>query len=106
MYLLSGCDELQIADLRTQLDGMGDSIAIAGDGDMGYSVHAHVNDAGAAIEAGMKFGTPQSTMDGTGIAGYWRWPRATARPHSSPARVRRSCASTNLRRVPNVSSTR
>lgn len=60
MYLLSGCDELQIADLRTQLDGMGDSIAIAGDGDMGYSVHAHVNDAGAAIEAGMKFGTPQS----------------------------------------------
>lgn len=60
MYLLSGCDELQIADLRTQLDAMGDSIAIAGDGDMGYSVHAHVNDAGAAIEAGMKFGTPQS----------------------------------------------
>lgn len=60
MYLLSGCDELQIADLRTQLDGMGDSIAIAGDGDMGYSVHAHVNDAGAAIEAGMKFGIPQS----------------------------------------------
>ncbi|MGL5441350.1 MAG: DAK2 domain-containing protein, partial [[Mycobacterium] stephanolepidis] len=60
MYLLSGCDELQIADLRTQLDGMGDSIAIAGDCDMGYSVHAHVNDAGSAIEAGMKFGIPQS----------------------------------------------
>ncbi|MBB4853580.1 DAK2 domain fusion protein YloV [Mycobacteroides chelonae] len=60
MYLLHGCDELQIADLRTQLDAMGDSIAIAGDGSMGYSVHAHVNDAGAAIEAGMKFGVPQS----------------------------------------------
>lgn len=60
MYLLCGCDELQIADLRTQLDAMGDSIAIAGDGSMGYSVHAHVNDAGAAIEAGMKFGVPQS----------------------------------------------
>lgn len=60
MYLLCGCDELQIADLRTQLDAMGDSIAIAGDGDMGHSVHAHVNDAGAAIEAGMKFGIPQS----------------------------------------------
>ncbi|ALR12483.1 DAK2 domain-containing protein [Mycobacteroides saopaulense] len=60
MYLLCGCDELQIGDLRTQLDAMGDSIAIAGDGSMGYSVHAHVNDAGAAIEAGMKFGVPQS----------------------------------------------
>lgn len=60
MYLLCGCDELQIADLRAQLDAMGDSIAIAGDGAMGYSVHAHVNDAGAAIEAGMKFGIPQS----------------------------------------------
>lgn len=60
MYLLCGCDELQIADLRTQLDAMGDSIAIAGDGSMGYSVHAHVNDAGSAIEAGMKFGVPQS----------------------------------------------
>ncbi|MBA0045219.1 DAK2 domain-containing protein [Mycobacterium sp. NPDC050853] len=60
MYLLGGCDELQIADLRTQLDEMGDSIAIAGDGEMGHSVHAHVNDAGAAIEAGMKFGVPQS----------------------------------------------
>ncbi|MGH3725509.1 MAG: DAK2 domain-containing protein [Mycobacterium sp.] len=60
MYLLCGCDELQIADLRTQLDAMGDSIAIAGDGAMGYSVHAHVNDAGAALEAGMKFGVPQS----------------------------------------------
>lgn len=60
MYLLCGCDELQIADLRAQLDAMGDSIAIAGDGEMGHSVHAHVNDAGAAIEAGMKFGTPQS----------------------------------------------
>lgn len=35
MYLLCGCDELQIADLRAQLDAMGDSIAIAerrGDG--------------------------------------------------------------------------
>ncbi|MUM16789.1 DAK2 domain-containing protein [Mycobacterium sp. CBMA271] len=60
MYLLCGCDELQIADLRTQLDEMGDSVAIAGDGEMGHSVHAHVNDAGAAIEAGIKFGVPQS----------------------------------------------
>lgn len=60
MYLLSGCAEPQIDELRRQLDDLGDSIAIAGDADMGYSVHAHVNDAGAAIEAGMKIGAPQS----------------------------------------------
>lgn len=60
MYLLSGCDELQIAGLRAELDDLGESIAIAGDREIGYSVHAHVNDAGAAIEAGMKLGVPQS----------------------------------------------
>lgn len=83
MYLLCGCDELQIADLRAQLDAMGDSIAIAGDGEMGHSVHAHVNDAGAAIEAGMKFGTPQSIQISS-CAVAWMF-RAGASRWAAPA---------------------
>jgi DAK2 domain fusion protein YloV len=45
------------AGLRRALLELGDSIVIAGTGDGTWNVHAHVNDVGAAIEAGVAAGT-------------------------------------------------
>lgn len=61
MYLLSGCDADGVDRLRARLDDLGESVAIAasgaGDSDR-YSVHVHVDDAGAAVEAALEVGTP------------------------------------------------
>jgi DAK2 domain fusion protein YloV len=43
--------------LRRALLRLGDSVVIAGTGDGTWNVHAHVNDVGAAIEAGVAAGT-------------------------------------------------
>ncbi|OBF92279.1 dihydroxyacetone kinase [Mycobacterium sp. 852002-51152_SCH6134967] len=58
MYLLSGCDAAGVEKLRNDLDGLGDSVAIAApsDGSGHYSVHVHADDAGAAVEAGLAVG--------------------------------------------------
>ncbi len=45
--------------LRGQLDAIGDSVAVAGTGDGVWNVHAHVDDVGAAIEAGVAAGRPR-----------------------------------------------
>jgi DAK2 domain fusion protein YloV len=45
------------AGLRRALLQLGDSVVIAGTGDGTWNVHAHVNDVGAAIEAGVSAGT-------------------------------------------------
>ena len=61
MYLLSGCDADGVDRLRARLDDLGESVAIAasgsGDSDR-YSVHVHVDDAGAAVEAALEVGIP------------------------------------------------
>ncbi|WNG89447.1 DAK2 domain-containing protein [Mycobacterium sp. ITM-2016-00317] len=61
MYLLGDCAPENIERLRTRLDELGDSIAIAasgfGEGPGHYSVHVHADDAGAAVEAGLALGT-------------------------------------------------
>jgi hypothetical protein len=44
------------ARLRSQLDAIGDSVAVVGTGDGTWNVHAHVDDVGAAIEAGVAVG--------------------------------------------------
>ena len=59
-YLLAAPGEL-VAGLREQLDSLGDSLVIAGGapspGRTGlWSVHVHLPDAGAAIEAGLRAG--------------------------------------------------
>lgn len=54
MYILSASDE-GVADLRASLEPLGDSLMVTGDGRL-WSVHVHVNDAGAAIEAGLRIG--------------------------------------------------
>lgn len=56
MYLLTAEDE-QIPRLRSSLDELGDSLVIVG-GDGLWNVHVHVDDAGAAVEAGIAAGRP------------------------------------------------
>jgi DAK2 domain fusion protein YloV len=56
-YLLdappSGIDRL-----RSRLAGLGDSVAVVSTGEQTWNVHAHVDDVGAAIEAGVEIGRP------------------------------------------------
>ncbi len=57
MYLLEAADEA-IGDLRKQLGSLGDSLLVVG-GDGLWNVHVHVDDAGAAVEAGVGVGRPR-----------------------------------------------
>ncbi|NEA22960.1 dihydroxyacetone kinase, partial [Actinomadura bangladeshensis] len=56
MYLLDAPDDA-VGTLRARLDALGDSLVVVG-GDGLWNVHVHVDDAGAAIEAGMAAGRP------------------------------------------------
>lgn len=56
MYLLRTPDHC-IPGLRHSLSGLGDSLVVVG-GDGLWNVHIHVDDVGAAIEAGLAVGTP------------------------------------------------
>nr|WSX49585.1 DAK2 domain-containing protein [Streptomyces sp. NBC_00974] len=55
-YLLEA-PEAPVAELRTRLDGLGDSLVVVG-GDGLWNVHVHVDDPGAAVEAGVVAGRP------------------------------------------------
>jgi DAK2 domain fusion protein YloV len=57
MYLLADSDEDAVAVLRARLVELGDSVLVVG-GDGEWNVHAHVDDAGAAVEAGIVAGRP------------------------------------------------
>ncbi|WP_095757972.1 DAK2 domain-containing protein [Streptomyces xinghaiensis] len=56
MYLLEAGDEA-VETLRARLDPLGDSLVVVG-GDGLWNVHVHVDDAGAAVEAGIEAGRP------------------------------------------------
>lgn len=56
MYLLSGCEATCLDGLRSALEALGDSVAIAPSAEGRHSVHVHTDDAGAAIEAGLAHG--------------------------------------------------
>ncbi|MEZ0578814.1 DAK2 domain-containing protein [Nocardioides sp. MH1] len=56
MYLLD-TDDGQIPHLRSRLGELGDSVVVVG-GDRLWNVHVHVDDVGAAIEAGLEIGRP------------------------------------------------
>ncbi|MFE3515906.1 DAK2 domain-containing protein [Streptomyces sp. NPDC059166] len=56
IYLLDATDDA-VARLRTRLDALGDSLVVVG-GDGLWNVHVHVDDAGAAVEAGVEAGRP------------------------------------------------
>jgi len=57
MYLLADSDDTAVDTLRDRLLGIGDSVLVVG-GDGEWNVHAHVHDAGAAVEAGIEAGRP------------------------------------------------
>jgi len=56
MYLLDAADE-QVPRLRRDLAPLGDSLVVVG-GDGLWNVHVHVDDVGAAVEAGIGAGRP------------------------------------------------
>ncbi|GAA2398203.1 DAK2 domain-containing protein [Streptomyces glaucosporus] len=56
VYLLEADDDA-VAALRARLDALGDSLVVVG-GDGLWNVHVHVDDAGAAVEAGIEAGRP------------------------------------------------
>lgn len=56
MYLLEADDD-RVPALKVTLQAMGDSLVVVG-GDGLWNVHVHVDDAGAAVEAGMDTGRP------------------------------------------------
>ena len=57
MYLLADSDDAAVEALRGRLVELGDSVLVVGaDGE--WNVHAHVDDAGAAVEAGIEAGRP------------------------------------------------
>ena len=57
MYLLSGCGTDALDTLRGELEKLGESVTIAVSDTDRYSVHVHLDDAGAAVEAGLAAGT-------------------------------------------------
>ncbi|TQK96294.1 hypothetical protein FB563_1232 [Streptomyces puniciscabiei] len=56
IYLLEAGDAA-VARLRERLDALGESLVVVG-GDGLWNVHVHVDDAGAAVEAGVEAGRP------------------------------------------------
>ncbi|MEU1197696.1 DAK2 domain-containing protein [Streptomyces sp. NPDC005813] len=56
IYLLEA-EDAAVGRLRQRLDGLGDSLVVVG-GDGLWNVHVHVDDAGAAVEAGVEAGRP------------------------------------------------
>ena len=58
MYLLTDATPESVARLTTTLDGLGDSLLVVGGPDL-WNVHVHVDDPGAAVEAGVTAGRPE-----------------------------------------------
>ncbi len=57
MFLLRDSGDEAVAILRERLVSLGDSVLVVG-GEQEWHVHAHVDDAGAAVEAGIDAGRP------------------------------------------------
>jgi DAK2 domain fusion protein YloV len=60
-FLLAGSDETRVAALQERLAALGDSLVVVGvDTAAGreWNVHVHVEDVGAAVEAGIEAGRP------------------------------------------------
>ncbi|MGC5362849.1 DAK2 domain-containing protein [Streptomyces sp. DT24] len=78
IYLLEADDDA-VTRLRSRLDGLGDSLVVVG-GDGLWNVHVHVDDAGAAIEAGIEAGRPYRIR----ITHFGADAVSGARPHREP----------------------
>jgi len=58
MYLLADSTPEAVETLTGTLDGLGDSLLVVGGPDL-WNVHVHVDDPGAAVEAGVTAGRPE-----------------------------------------------
>jgi len=87
MYLLSDSDEEAVARLRARLDALGDSVLVVGGEDL-WNVHVHVDDVGAAIQAGIEAGRPHRIV--VTHFGDQQRARAVTPPHGPVAVV--ACA--------------
>jgi DAK2 domain fusion protein YloV len=56
-FLLRDASDDAVEDLKQALGSLGDSLVVVG-GDGLFNVHVHVNDVGAAVEAGVEAGRP------------------------------------------------
>ncbi len=74
MYALRGADATALTGLRGDLSRIGTSVVVVGDQTIAQ-VHVHLPDAGAAIEAGLAYGTPSRL-------------RITALPETAPPTAR------------------
>ncbi|WP_212909126.1 DAK2 domain-containing protein [Streptomyces sp. TS71-3] len=86
MYLLEAGDAA-VDRLRNRLDGLGDSLVVVG-GDGLWNVHVHVDDAGAAVEAGVEAGRPHRIR----IAHFGAGAGAARAEHVHPLPARRERA--------------
>ncbi|WP_018253714.1 DAK2 domain-containing protein [Salinispora mooreana] len=85
-YLLDA-EPAAVARLREELGALGDSLAVVGDGAVGtWNVHVHVDDVGAAIEAGVVAGRPHRIV----VTRFADLPRPPASPGPDPAPDRRA----------------
>jgi DAK2 domain fusion protein YloV len=84
-YLLQA-PESALAGLRLALIGLGDSLAVVAAGESLWNVHIHVNDVGAAIEAGLECGRPHKIAV-TRFADQ-RAERLSGRPDTGPGAPR------------------
>ncbi|MEV6314551.1 DAK2 domain-containing protein [Streptomyces sp. NPDC051776] len=90
IYLLEATDEA-VAVLRSRLDALGDSLVVVG-GDGLWNVHVHVDDAGAAVEAGVDAGRPyriRITHFGAAAAAAESTPGAPGEEHERTERAGR-----------------
>ncbi|MEU0602563.1 DAK2 domain-containing protein [Streptomyces sp. NPDC006393] len=85
IYLLEA-DDAAVDRLRQRLDGLGDSLVVVG-GDGLWNVHVHVDDAGAAVEAGVEAGRPYRIRITHFGAGDAHTTRAERRPRERAQRA-------------------
>ncbi|WP_027658860.1 DAK2 domain-containing protein [Salinispora fenicalii] len=80
-YLLDA-EPAAVDRLREELGALGDSLAVVGDSAVGtWNVHVHVDDVGAAIEAGVVAGRPHRIV----VTRFADLPRPPASPGTDPA---------------------
>ncbi|MDO9379114.1 MAG: DAK2 domain-containing protein [Nocardioidaceae bacterium] len=80
-YLLDAADDA-VATLRVTLQALGDSLVVVG-GDGIWNVHVHVDDVGAAVEAGVEAGRPHRI----GVTHLHEQVRAQRRGADAPTRM-------------------
>ena len=92
MYLLDA-EEERIPALRTALAALGDSLVVVGDDGL-WNVHVHVDDVGAAIEAGIEAGRPHRVR----VTHFAEQVEAAPAPRPRPRRARTGRADRHRRR--------